>query len=184
MSPNRLPFARSIGSGYPATVPAQAFATSDERWLVIDAGFDHHFSALCDALERPDLAAAPEYADRAARLESKSALVAELQATFATRTRDEWVRRLQSHGVPAAPVNDTLEALRGPLATEGGLAPMGIGGQTVEVLRTPIWADGSNAHPLAEPERIGQSNSTLLKALLGYDPERVATLERAAAVQR
>lgn len=173
-----------LGSGYPATVPAQAFATSDERWLVIDAGFDHHFAALCEALERPDLAAAPAYSDRASRLDSKAELVAELQAVFATRTRDEWVCRLHAHGVPAAPVNDTLEALRAPIAAEGGLAPMQVGDQTVEVLRTPIWAGGSNAHPMREPEQIGQSNVTLLEELLGRGPERVAPIGRPASVPR
>ena len=173
-----------LGSGYPATVPAQAFATADERWLVIDAGFDHHFEALCRAMERADLAATPAYADRASRLESKVELVAELQATFLTGTRDEWVHRLHAHGVPAAPVNDTLEAMRAPIAAEGGLAPMEIGDQVVEVLRTPIWANGSNAHAMTEPERIGQSNSQVLGDLLGYDPERVAAITGEAAVPR
>jgi len=169
-----------LGSGYPATVPAQAFATSDDRWLVIDAGFDHHFSALCVALERPDLAAAPAYRDRASRLTAKTELIAALQAAFATRPRDEWVRRLHEHGVPAAPVNDTLEALYAPVAVEGGLAPMEVAGQTVRVLRTPIWADGTNAHPMVEPEGIGQSNAVLLGGLSHHGEER----DRAGASSR
>lgn len=171
-----------LGSGYPATVPAQAFEAADRRWLVIDAGFNHHFGALCTAIERPDLAEHVDYRERSDRLVAKDRLIAELQAVFATRPRDEWVDLLQANGVPAAPVNDMVEALRSEPANEGALAAMTVGGDVIEVLRTPIWAAGSNAHAMVRPPRLGGDTRDILTDVLGLERERIDALIDTGAV--
>jgi len=165
-----------LGSGYPATVPAQAFEAVDEKWLVIDAGFNHHFAALCTAIGRPDLADHPDYRERSDRLATKAALVADLQNVFRTRPRDEWVSVLQAHGVPAAPVNDMVEALRSEPAQEGALAPLRIDDDTIEVLRTPIWTHGANEHAMSPPPRLGDGTRAVLTELLEYCEEDVDRL--------
>lgn len=171
-----------LGSGYPATVPAQAFEASDGRWLVIDAGFNHHYSALCDALERPDLAVHPSFKERADRLAAKLDLVPQLQEIFRTRTRDEWVTTLQAHGVPAAPVNDMVEALHSEPAASGALASLTIGDETVEVLRTPIWTGGSNEHAMNAPPRLGSGTGGVLEELLSYGQDRIDGLLAAGVI--
>lgn len=167
---------RPLGSGYPATVPAQAFEAADHRWFVIDAGFNHHYGALCAAIGRPDLAEHPDFRERADRLTHKEALIAQLEEEFLRRPRDEWVALLQESGVPAAPVNDMVEAMRAAPARQGALAPMRVGEEEVEVLRTPIWVAGSNAHDMAPPPRLGDGTRYVLSEILGFSDERVARL--------
>lgn len=171
-----------LGSGYPATVPAQAFEAADGRWLVVDAGFNHHFEGLCRALERPDLAEHVDYRERADRLAAKNTLVSELQAEFRRKDRDEWVQLLQADGVPAAPVNDMLEALRAEPSKEGALAEMKVGDEAIEVLRTPIWVYGSNAHPMTAPPQLGGGTRAVLRDILGYDDDDVDRLIAGHAV--
>lgn len=165
-----------LGSGYPATVPAQAFEAADGRWLVIDAGIDLHFKVLCRVLGRSDLLENPDYETRTDRLAAKAQLIEELQHAFRARPRDEWVSALQEAGVPSGQVHDMVEALRCEATRDGALASMLIGDETVEVLRTPIWVESSNEHALAGPTHVGADTESVLSELLSYDPETILRL--------
>lgn len=171
-----------LGSGYPATVPAQAFQASDGGWLVIDAGADAHFRSLCTTLGREDLRENPDFATRSSRLAAKGELIKELQRSFLTRPRDEWVELLREAGVPAGQVYDMHEALHCEAAAEGALAPMEIGAERVEVLRTPIWVEDSSAHRLSAPPQIGESTRSVLSGLLSYDDSQIAKLADEGAI--
>jgi crotonobetainyl-CoA:carnitine CoA-transferase CaiB-like acyl-CoA transferase len=71
---------------------------------------------LLHALGRPDLV---NHAGREAGEQAE--LVAFLRATFATRTRDEWVAWFADKDVAFAPVLDFAEALAQPHIAERGL---------------------------------------------------------------
>jgi crotonobetainyl-CoA:carnitine CoA-transferase CaiB-like acyl-CoA transferase len=56
---------------------------------------------LLNAIERPDLA--EKFPDRASRVAGYDVIAEELTAVFRSRTREEWMQRLEEHDVPAAP---------------------------------------------------------------------------------
>jgi crotonobetainyl-CoA:carnitine CoA-transferase CaiB-like acyl-CoA transferase len=64
---------------------------------------------LCEAIERPDLAANPSYKTNADRLANREALATDLESTFLTHDRDHWVSLLLEAGVPARPISDYAE---------------------------------------------------------------------------
>jgi len=66
---------------------------------------------LLAAIERPELADDPRFATWADRKNHYAELRDELQAAFARYPRAEWLRRLEEHDVPSAPMNDIAEAL-------------------------------------------------------------------------
>jgi crotonobetainyl-CoA:carnitine CoA-transferase CaiB-like acyl-CoA transferase len=56
---------------------------------------------LLEAIERADLA--DKFPDRTSRVAGYEVIAEELAAVFQSRTREEWMQRLDEHDVPAAP---------------------------------------------------------------------------------
>jgi crotonobetainyl-CoA:carnitine CoA-transferase CaiB-like acyl-CoA transferase len=102
------------------TSTSGAFRCRDDRWLVIAATDQKLWSTLCAALDRPDLAADERYAYGAIRERNRDDLEPEIETTFATRDRDEWLPILRGHGVPVGPVNTFLDMAEDPDALANG----------------------------------------------------------------
>jgi crotonobetainyl-CoA:carnitine CoA-transferase CaiB-like acyl-CoA transferase len=92
---------RPMGSATTYLVPEQMFEAADGP-VAIAATNPAQWRGLCAALERPDLADNPAYADNAARVENRRALVDEIQAVIATRSIGHWLLVMGRHDVPCA----------------------------------------------------------------------------------
>ena len=75
--------------------------------------------ALCEAMERADLASDPDYATFADRLRNRDQLTDVLDDALSGRTTAEWMECFAGK-VPAAPVNDIAAALDNPFAQSTG----------------------------------------------------------------
>lgn len=102
-----------MGSAHPGIMPFEAFATSD-GYLTIACANDKFFVTLCNALDRPDLAADPRYASNVLRVEHRPQLKAELELSLRKQTTDHWVEYFQQLGVPASPINTIDQAVAHP----------------------------------------------------------------------
>src|ERR1044072_7041325 len=71
---------RPMGSGVAEIVPHQAFPTSD-GYIMVAAGNDNLFRALCDALHF-GLATDPRFATNSKRVENRRALIPMLEVIF------------------------------------------------------------------------------------------------------
>jgi crotonobetainyl-CoA:carnitine CoA-transferase CaiB-like acyl-CoA transferase len=168
-------------SGHQSLVPFQAFAAADGQ-LVVAAPKQVLWEKLCAAIDRPDLASDPRFADFAARRENKAALVEELHATFGERPVAEWVQRLSEAGVPCGPVNDVGAALADPQAVARG----SVGSYTHPVLgevtrvTSALRLDGADPTPRRAPLR-GEHGDAVLGEICGYSPERIEELRAAGA---
>ncbi|MGN9841120.1 CaiB/BaiF CoA transferase family protein [Nonomuraea sp. H19] len=146
---------RAMGNRHPSIVPYEVFEAAD-RPLVIAAGNDRQFQALCTALDRPDLAADARYAANAGRVTARAGLVAELNAALRRRTADEWFEVLTAAGVPCGPINDLAAAFA--LAEDLGLEPavkVGGVGQVANPIRLSATPP-SYRHP---PPDLGQDEA-------------------------
>ena len=86
-------------------------------WIVGLEG-DRHWPPLARAVGHPEWLEDPRFASLAARAQNAGALIAELDAIFATRTRDEWGRVFAAEkDFWWAPVNSVDEVLADPHAT-------------------------------------------------------------------
>jgi crotonobetainyl-CoA:carnitine CoA-transferase CaiB-like acyl-CoA transferase len=94
----------------------QIYATADGRHVALGGREAKFVRTLLTALDRPDLIALGD-----APAGEQGALIAFLRTTFATRTRDEWVRWFADKDVAFAPVLDLREALDQPHIAERGL---------------------------------------------------------------
>jgi crotonobetainyl-CoA:carnitine CoA-transferase CaiB-like acyl-CoA transferase len=102
-----------LGSAHPLNAPYQAFETAD-GWIVVGGANQRAWQRLVEALEAPDLADDPRFAENRDRMRNLDALVAALQPHFARRTSTDWLARLEAAGVPAGPVNDIAQVHADP----------------------------------------------------------------------
>lgn len=91
---------------------AFAFLAKDGLPLVIHCSVPEKFwSAFLRAADRMELAEDPRFKTREARRENYAALERELARTFETRTRSDWLKRLEENDVPAGPLYNIAEVL-------------------------------------------------------------------------
>jgi len=102
-----------LGTRHPSITPFQSFNTADEP-IVVAAGNDALWLALCDCLGRNDLASDPRFLTNAARTEHHKELESELETSFATRPSADWLTRLAQAGVPAAPIRSIDQVVADP----------------------------------------------------------------------
>jgi CoA:oxalate CoA-transferase len=147
-----------LGTRHPSITPFQAFRAADAM-LVIAAGNDLLWAALCRALGAEALAADPRFATNRARTDHAAALQEALEAILQTRPVADWLARLEAEGVPAGPVNSVSEALASPqvaartMLVETALpngAPLRVAGNPIKLSTHPDPAMRAPAPALDE----------------------------------
>jgi crotonobetainyl-CoA:carnitine CoA-transferase CaiB-like acyl-CoA transferase len=136
------------GSAHVLTAPYQAFHASD-GWLNIGGANQTSWERVADVLGHPEWKADPRFASNSDRMRNLPALVELMNAVLATRTRDEWLERLDAAGVPAGPVHSVGEALTHPQTLARGMVV-----QTDHPQAGPTRAIGCPVHLSATPSRI------------------------------
>ncbi len=96
-----------LGARHPSITPFAAFDCADGQ-IVIAAGNNALFAALCTAI---DLAPDARFASNAARTDHADALGALIAARLATAGTAHWLAVLEAAGVPCGPLHDVAQAL-------------------------------------------------------------------------
>ena len=172
---------RVADSGHQSLVPAQNFSTAD-GWIVVFCNKDKFWQALVDALELPELARDPRFVTFADRLAHKDALVAILKARFTERTTAGWLERLRGR-VPCAPVNTVAQALDDEQVRARNMileVEHPRFGRVREVA-SPVKTAGAITQPAPAP-RLGEHTEAILRAVLQYDPARIAAVRASGAL--
>jgi crotonobetainyl-CoA:carnitine CoA-transferase CaiB-like acyl-CoA transferase len=128
-----------MGNAHPSISPYELYATAEGE-LIVAVGNERQFTALCDVLAAPELAADPRFASNSQRVANRDALKQELLARLAAAPASEWAERLTAARVPAGVVNDVAGAFA--LARSVGLDPIvevpAPDGSPVPLTRNPI----------------------------------------------
>ncbi len=146
-----------------------AFRCADGRLIAIHLSSPVKFwTAFVAALERPELATDARFAGRMDRVRNHEALEAALRPVFASRPRDEWLRRLSAADVPHAPILGLDEALDDPqmrhLAMDRVLEHPTEG--AVRTLRSPIFLDGERDDAaMTAPPSLDEHGDSIRAAL-------------------
>ncbi|MEX2541880.1 MAG: CoA transferase [Trueperaceae bacterium] len=165
-----------LGSAHPSIVPYQAFATADLE-LALAVGNDGQFARLCLVLGVAELAEDPRFAGNAERVRNREQLVPLLAERFERSKRAEWLERLKTAGVPAAPVNTLPEALADSQVEARGMVgevehPLA---GALPMVMSPFGAAASPSR--AAPPMLGQHNREVLAVELGLSVEELESLE-------
>ena len=167
---------RGDGTRFPMVAPYEVLPTRDGV-LMVAAGNDRLFRALCVVVGVPDLVDDPRFETNADRVANRDALATLLAERLATDDTAAWHERLTAAGVPAAPVADVRDVAKSPQTEALGILQRldhsRIDGLTLPAL--PLSFDGERAlHPSAPPD-VGQHSTEILREV-GYADEEIAAL--------
>jgi crotonobetainyl-CoA:carnitine CoA-transferase CaiB-like acyl-CoA transferase len=131
------------------------YRTLDGARVALGALEPKFWRAFCEAVGRRDLAARHLTDDADQR-----ALMDEVRAIFAARTRDEWLAFFSGHDVCLTPVNSPAEALADPhVAARGAVA-------TVDGMRTIRPPFISGLPRLSPAPTLGADTDAILRSLV------------------
>ena len=154
---------------------AFAFVCKDGLPLAIHCSVPEKFwLALLKAAERTDLVADGRFKTRDRRRQNFEALERMLVPTFRTRTRDEWLKRLEANDVPVAPLYNIAEAMADPQVRHLGLteelehAKAG----KLTFIGGPVKYDNLNKKISTPPPLLGEQTVAILSEI-GYGQEAI-----------
>lgn len=100
------------GGTLPGVAPSNAYPTADGSEVLIAGNADAVFRRLCQAMDRPELAEDPRFADHAARGEHERELDGIVADWTRTLAAEDLLARMVDHGVPAGRVYTADDMLR------------------------------------------------------------------------
>ena len=156
-----------MGNAHPSLFPYEAMPTKD-RDLIIAAGNDKQFRALCGVLGLDDIAHDPRFAINADRTKNREELRPYLLNKLREWNSDDLFIELNKVGVPCGPINTIGDGVE--LAEKLGLHPrvtVGEGEREVTLVRNPItFSDGEFDYRLPPPT-LGEHSGEIRNWLEG-----------------
>jgi crotonobetainyl-CoA:carnitine CoA-transferase CaiB-like acyl-CoA transferase len=144
-------------SGHPALVPYEAFDANDGPFIIC-CGNDRLFAKLARELGKPEWSEDDRFATNRARLNNKDTLVVLMSEILRTQPRASWIERLESSGVPAAPINTLPEALDEPQARALGIL-QAVPGEDYRLTGSALSFDGVRPIIRSAAPRLGTGNA-------------------------
>jgi crotonobetainyl-CoA:carnitine CoA-transferase CaiB-like acyl-CoA transferase len=165
-----------MGSAHPNIAPyGTPYDTADGPPIVLAVGTNRQFKALCDVLDRPDLADDPRFATNAQRVEHREALNRVLEARFADFDTEDLLDALHARNVPAGTVRDVPAVFDQPTAQKMTIAPEN---EPSGLRQTAFPHPDGNAPPLAPPPHYAEHTTAILRDHLGYSEGRIESLAK------
>ena len=147
------------GSGSPNIVPYQVFQCVDGA-LMIAAGNDKLFAALCGVLGLPELITDPLYATNGARVQHRSTLIPQLQARIGCMTMAQCLEQITAASIPCGPMHDLDQVLSHEQTRALGILQTTPNGQ-VTTIGLPISFDGRRPPLAGNGPRLGADDALI-----------------------
>ena len=174
-----------MGSSHPNIVPYGSFPAAD-GYIIIAVLSESFWGKLCDALERPEMAADPRFANPTGRRDHRDEVDRLIGEITRTRSVAEWERRLAEFDVPHAPVLGVGAALAHPHAQAREMvvtAQHATAGE-LSLAGRPIKFPGAPQLPSTAPPALGQHTAEILRDQLGYSESQIDALRRDGVIDR
>ena len=165
-----------MGSAHPLNAPYEAFKTSD-GWITLGAANQANWLKLLDLITAPELGEDPRFTNNHDRITHRIELAKALAPIIRSRTSADWLRRLETAGVPAGPVLDVVEMHRDPqtlareMVTKAPHTKLG----PVKTLGAPVKFSATPGGVTRGAPLLGEHTREVLVEY-GYGDEEIDTL--------
>lgn len=151
-----------LGSGTVGIAPYEAFPTAD-GWLIVGAGNEHLWQALCHAVKRTDLLVDPRFVSNPERVEHRQELHQELAAALGEESSEHWLETLSEHGVPVTPIQPIDEVVHHEqVAAIGAIADVPHPHlPQFRVINMPVQVDGAYYPIRLVPPTVGEHSEEI-----------------------
>jgi len=170
-------------SVHPSVVPSQIFRCLEGSVMLV-AGNDAQFGALCLVLGRPEWARDERFAINASRVRHRDVLIPALQDRLMTRTAAEWTIACSDVGVPCGPINDIAQAFADPQVMARGMRielPHSSLGR-LALVGCPVQFSDTPVEYRRPPPGLGEHTEEVLREVLGMQKAELDDLRGAAIV--
>lgn len=178
---DRIP--RRMGNAHSNMVPYQVFRCK-EGDVIVAVGNDGQFRALCELIDRPDLAADERFATPGQRNRNRDTLIPQIADAMLTRTMAEWVERMEAANVPCGPINNMQQVFEDPQVQHRCMRlslPHGAGVQAPAVANPMRFSETPIRYGRSAP-RLGEHTDDVLAHGLGLSAQRIAELRAHGAI--
>jgi crotonobetainyl-CoA:carnitine CoA-transferase CaiB-like acyl-CoA transferase len=161
-----------------------SYLTKDGRWLVLCLLYPNWWTDLAVRLGHEEWLTDPRYVDPEARSKNNLALVADLDAEFATRTLAEWETAFVELEGVWSPVKSPAEVIEDPQALENGfVTPVTFreGDDSYLTSPAPCQFDGKPIGELYSAPKFGEDTNDVLHEL-GLTAEQISGLRSAGVI--
>lgn len=157
-----------LGTRHPSITPFQAFETAD-RPIVIAAGNDGLWAKLCEVAGCADLARDPRFLTNALRTTNVSALEPLLNERLRLHPAAHWLPRLETAGIPAAPIRTIADVADDPYLQERGMFHTMSADEatTFTTAGSPFRFDGLSPQLSTHAPALGEHTEQVLQDWLG-----------------
>ncbi len=155
----------------PARISAWAvydvFDVKNDEKVFVGVVSDTQWKAFCDAFDLIDWARDESLSANNERVARRDEIIPPLRELFATFTKDELMDKLETTGLPFAPIQKPEDLFTDPHLNEsGGLLDMTIpDGGEIALPALPIAVDGSRPGLSLNPPEVGEHSELVLKTL-------------------
>ncbi|KAL1923339.1 uncharacterized protein VTP21DRAFT_8319 [Calcarisporiella thermophila] len=165
------------GTSHASIVPYQVLRTQDS-YIMIGAGNDTQFSALCNAMELPHLPGDPRFSSNSNRVKHRSTLIPLLEARLRERTTAHWLSALEKTGIPYAPINNIQQTFDHPQVKARHMVQEVDHPRAGRIKLTGIPVKYSQSKPSIRlpPPTLGQHTHEVLRDELGFDLQKIEQL--------
>jgi len=164
---------------------AFAFVCKDKLPIAIHCSVPEKFwLALLKAADRMDLAEDPRFKTRDTRRQNYEALESTLAPVFLTRSRAEWLQRLEADDVPIVPLYNVAEALKDPQVRHLDLVEELAHPQAgkLQFVGCPVRYDGLTKEQSTPPPLVGEHSTAILEEM-GYRQSTIDEIARTGIVK-
>ncbi|MFI5276162.1 MAG: CaiB/BaiF CoA transferase family protein, partial [Ktedonobacterales bacterium] len=150
-----------MGNAHPSLFPYEPLPTADKNLIVI-AGNNGQFRALCGVLGLSDLPDDPRFANNEDRTRNREALRPLLVGRLRTKSADEWFQEMSAAGVSCGPINDIAGGVAFARAMElDPVVEVGDGDAAIPMIRNPITFSATPPRYDMPPPALGQDNDAI-----------------------
>jgi crotonobetainyl-CoA:carnitine CoA-transferase CaiB-like acyl-CoA transferase len=152
------------------------FDTAGGGRLFVGVVTDTQWDVFCRAFGAAELAGDPRLKSNGLRVKERAWLVPRINEIMKRHTQAELTAKLESIGLPFAPIAKPWDLLEDPhLKASGGLLDTKINAKAIRVPALPLALDGKRLGKRTDPPRVGEHGRELL-AELGCSPQEVESL--------